>query len=352
MKLLGTKSKPVIGLDIGSARLRLLQLSKHGSRYRIDHFAVEALPKGSIVEKSIQDIESIADVIRKTVRNSGTRAKHAAVAVSGSAVFTKTISLPSNLAETDVESQIQLEANQYIPFPLEEVSLDFEILGKSAKNADQVDVLLAASKTENVDMRLDALEAADLSVKVVDVEAFAIANAFELIRERDGIGNGETVGIFDLGSDMTNLLALRDGRVIYTREHPFGGRQLHEDIMRRYDLNESEASFMGQGHETPEGFEEELLNPFMQNITQQISRSLQFFASSNEYRKLERVYLAGGPAILPGLADQVQDAIGIPTRVADPTAGLDVSPSVSRSVLEQNAAALMVAAGLALRGFD
>jgi type IV pilus assembly protein PilM len=165
LKLFGTKSPPVIGLDIGTSSIRLLQLSQHGSSFRIDHFAIEPLPQGVIVEKSVQDIEAISEAIRSAVRNSGSNAKHCAVAVSGSAVFTKTISLPSNLADSDIESQVQIEANQYIPYPLDEISLDFEVLGPSPRNADFVDILLAASQTENVESRQDALESLGLKAK-------------------------------------------------------------------------------------------------------------------------------------------------------------------------------------------
>ncbi|MEE4217306.1 MAG: type IV pilus assembly protein PilM, partial [Xanthomonadales bacterium] len=178
MKLFGNKKAPVIGLDIGSSYVRALQLSESGGGYRIEHFAMEPLREGVVVDKTVQDIEAISSAIDRAVKNSGTRSKACAIAVSGPAVFTKTIALPSNLAEADVESQIQIEANQYVPYPLDEVSLDFDVLGPSARNPDLIDILLAASKSENVESRQDALEAAGLVAKVVDVEAFAIANAF------------------------------------------------------------------------------------------------------------------------------------------------------------------------------
>ena len=209
MKLFGKKADPVIGLDIGSTSVRLLQLSSHGSGYRIDHFAIEPIVEGVVVDKAVQDVEAAANAISKAVRVSGTRAKSCAIAVSGSAVFTKTISLPADLADADIESQVQIEANQYIPYPLDEVSLDFEVLGPSARNADLMDILLAASKSEIVESRQDAIDTADLKAKVVDVEAFAIANAFELIRKRDGVNRNDAVGFFDIGYDMTTLLVIR-----------------------------------------------------------------------------------------------------------------------------------------------
>lgn len=352
MKLFGSKKAPVIGLDIGSSYVRALQLSESGSGYRIEHFAMEPLREGVVVDKTVQDIEAISSAIDRAVKNSGTRSKACAIAVSGPAVFTKTIALPSNLAEADVESQIQIEANQYVPYPLDEVSLDFDVLGPSARNPDLIDILLAASKSENVESRQDALEAAGLTAKVVDVEAFAIANAFELIRQRDHLSKNEAVGVFDIGRDLTTLLVLRGGRVIYNREHPFGGHQLLEETMRRYDMTPEQASFFERAEEGPDDFETEVLEPFQLNIVHQVSRALQFFASSNDYSPISTIYLAGGTASLKGLAAMVQQELGLTTRVADPISGMDVAPSVAVSALKRNTPNLMVAMGLALRGFD
>jgi type IV pilus assembly protein PilM len=268
LKLFARKSDPVIGLDIGSTSVRLLQLSSHGSGYRIDHFASVPLGQGVVVDKAVQDVEAISNAITMAVKASGTRAKNCAIAVSGSAVFTKTISLPADLAETDIESQVQIEANQYIPYPLDEISLDFEVIGPSPRNADLMDILLAASKSENIESRQDAIDAAGLKAKVVDVEAFAIANAFDLIRQRDGVNRNEAVGFFDIGYDQTTLLVIKGGQVIYTRDHPFGGHQLLEETQRRYDMTPEQASFFERNEEAPEDFEEEVLEPFQLNIVQ------------------------------------------------------------------------------------
>ena len=352
MKLFGKKTDPVIGLDIGSTGVRLLQLSSHGSGYRVDHFAVEPLGEGVVIDKAVQDVEAISTAISQAIRSSGTRAKSCAIAVSGSAVFTKTISLPADLADADIESQVQIEANQYIPFPLNEVSLDFEVLGPSARNADLIDILLAASKSENVESRQDAIDAAGLKTTVVDVEAFAIANAFELIRKRDGVNRVDAVGLFDVGYDQTTLLVIKGGQVIYTRDHPFGGHQLLEEIQRRYDMTAEQASFFERDEQGPEDFEEEVLEPFQLNIVHQISRALQFYASSNEYSNIGTIYLSGGTSSLKGLASMVQQELGMTTRVADPVTGMDIGGNVSVNTLKRNANNLMIAMGLALRGFD
>lgn len=352
LKLFGKKTDPVIGLDIGSTGVRLLQLSSHGSGYRIDHFAIEPLGEGAVVDKAVQDVEAVSNAIKKALKNSGTRAKSCAIAVSGSAVFTKTISLPSDLADADIESQVQIEANQYIPYPLNEVSLDFEVLGPSARNADLIDILLAASKSENVESRQDAIDAAGLKARIVDVEAFAIANAFELIRKRDGVNRSEAVGLFDIGYDLTTLLVIKGGHVIYTRDHPFGGHQLQEEIQRRYDMTLEQAGFFERNEDAPDDFEEEVLEPFQLNVVHQISRALQFYASSNEYSNIGTIYLSGGTAALRGLASMVQQELGMTTRIADPVTGLDIAQNVAVTAIKRNANNLMIAMGLALRGFD
>jgi type IV pilus assembly protein PilM len=352
LKLFAKKTDPVIGLDIGSTSVRLLQLSSHGSGYRIDHFATVPLGQGVVVDKVVQDIEAISKAISMAVKASGTRAKNCAIAVSGSAVFTKTISLPAHLATTDIESQVQIEANQYIPYPLDEISLDFEVIGPSPRNADLIDILLAASKSENIESRQDAIDTVGLKAKVVDVEAFAIANAFELIRKRDGVNRNEAVGFFDIGYDQTTLLVIKGGQVIYTRDHPFGGHQLLEETQRRYDMTPEQASFFERDEEAPEHFEEEVLEPFQLNIVHQISRALQFYASSNEYLNIGMIYLSGGVASLKGLAPMVQQELGMTTRVADPVTGMNFAQNVAVTSIKRDANNLMIATGLALRGFD
>ncbi len=352
LKLFGKKADPVIGLDIGSTSVRLLQLSCHGGEYRIDHFAIEPISEGVVVDKAVQDVEAVSNAISRAVKVSGTRAKSCAIAVSGSAVFTKMLSLPATLADSDIESQVQIEANQYIPFPLDEVSLDFEVLGPSPRNADMMDILLAASKSENVESRQDAIDTAGLKAKVVDVEAFAVANAYELIRQRDGINRNEAVGFFDIGYDVTTLLVIKGGRVIYIRDHPFGGHQLKEETQRRYEMTVEQAGFFERSEDGPDDFEEEVLEPFQLNTVHQISRALQFYASSNEYSHISTIYLSGGIASLKGLVPMVQEELGMTTRVADPVTGMDIAENVAGTAIKRNASNMMIAMGLALRGFD
>lgn len=340
----------MVGLDIGTSSVKLLQLSRAGSGYRVEHVAVEPLPEGAFAEHSINNVDEVGKAIRSAVKRSGTRAKHCAMSVSGSAVISKVITLPGDLGEEEIEGQIEIEAGQYIPYPRDEVSLDFEILGKSARNADVVEVLLAASKTENVETRQAVAEMAGLTATVVDVEAFAIANAFELVRKRDGVSDSAVIAVLDIGDVRSSLNVLRGGRSVYYRDHPFGGRELLEETMRRYGLDAEQAQFWKRREEPPAGFEDEVLEPYRQNVIQQIGRALQFFSSSRDYASISTLYLAGGGASIAGLAEAVSGELGMNAEVADPLKNLKLAPRINVGSLDLVRPALVTACGLALRG--
>jgi type IV pilus assembly protein PilM len=351
-KLFGSAPPPLIGLDIGSSSVKLIQLSSSGNSYRVEAFAVEPVPEGAVSEGLISEPEQVADAVKKALQRGNFKAKACAMAVTGSSVITKVINLPSDLSEDDIEGQIEVEAGQYIPFPREEVSLDFEVLGPSPRNADLLEILLAASKTEHVDARREVAELTGLNVTVVDVEAYAIANAFELVRKSAGIDEAETIGVLNIGSTVSTMIVLRGNRSIYSREHGFGGHQLIEECMRRYGMDAEQAAFLQRGEEPPAGFEDEVLEPFRQNVIQQISRALQFYSSSSDYSSINILFITGGGASIPGLAEAVGNEVGISCEVADPLKDLRISPKINAKALDQARPSMTTAFGLALRGFD
>ena len=343
---------PTIGVDIGTSSVKVLQFSKLGSSYRVEHVAIESLPEGAFAEHSINNVDEVGSAIRGAVKRSGTKAKHCAMAVSGSAVITKLIHLPGDLAEDEIEGQIEMEAGQYIPYPRDEVSLDFEILGPSARNADITEVLLAASKTENVETREAVAEIAGLTARVVDVEAFAIANAFELVRKRDGVPEAAVIAVLDIGDIRASLNVIRSGRSIYYRDHPFGGRELVEETMRRYGLDADQAQFWKRREEPPAGFDDEVLEPYRQGVIQQIGRALQFYSSSREYSTINTLYLAGGGSTAEGLVESVASELGINAELADPIKGLKRAPRINSAAFDAMRPSLVTACGLALRGVE
>ncbi|HEX7342457.1 MAG TPA: pilus assembly protein PilM [Rhodanobacteraceae bacterium] len=351
MSLFTPKTTPLVGVDISSTAVRLLQLGHAGGRYRVEHYAVEPLPANAVVEKNIVEVEAVGEAVRRALTKSGSKLKHAAAAVAGSAVITKVITMPAELSEEDLDGQIQVEANQYIPYPIEEVSLDFEVIGPVRDNPEMNNILLAASRTENVDMRVAALDLGGLTAKVIDVEAFAMENAFKLIADQLSVSRDALVAVVDIGETMTTLAVLKNQRTLYSREQVFGGKQLTDDIMRHYGMTQAEAARVKVAGGLPDTYEVEVLDPFRGAVIQQVSRLLQFFYASSEYSKVEQLVLAGGCAAIEGLSEMATEQLDVPCCVANPMAGMNVATRI-RGQLAQDAPSLMIAAGLAMRSFD
>ena len=347
------KAMPLVGVDISATAVKLLELGRSGSKYRVESYAVEPLPANSVVDKNINDIDAVGEAIGRAWKKSGSKNKNACAAVAGSSVITKVITMPADLTEDDMETQIQLEADQYIPFPLEEVALDFEVIGPSDTNPDRVDVLLAASRSDNVDVRVAALDIAGLSAKVIDVEAFALENTVSLLV--DDLFNGaedQIIAVADVGSSVTTFSVLENMKIIYSREQQFGGQQLTEDIQRRYGLSFEEAGLAKRQGGLPDNYEPEVLEPFKESMAQQISRAQQFFFSSSSVANIDHLILAGGCASIHGMAELLESKIGVPTVSCNPFANMSLSSRVPTQSLTNDAPALMVACGLALRSFD
>lgn len=350
--LFGKKNDTVLGVDISSSSVKLLELSKNGEKLRVESYAVEPLPANSVVEKSINDVEAVGETVKKVLAKSRSSVRLGAVAVAGSAVITKTIQMSAGLNDQELEDQISVEADQYVPYPLDEVAIDFEVLGPSEDSADQVDVLLAACRKENVELREDALEIGGLTSRIVDIEAHAVERAFNLIaRQMDESAEEHTVAIVDIGSTMTTLSVLADNTTVYTREQLFGGRQLTEEIQRRYGLSFEEAGLAKKQGGLPDDYEREVLDPFKEAVVQQVARSLQFFFGSSQYNEVDYVVLAGGVASIPELSDMVQEKVGIKTIVANPFSDMTLNSRVNASALSNDAPSLMIACGLAMRSF-
>ncbi len=353
MFLFKGKQSPVLGIDISSTSVKLLELSRAGGGFRVENHAVEPLPQNAITEKAISDVEAVGETIRKAVKRAGTKTKHCAMAVNGSAVITKIITMPAGLKDEEMEAQIELEADQYIPYALEEVNLDFEVLGPTEGNADTVDVLLAASRRENIDLRVAAAESAGLTTKVMDIEAYAVENAFSLlVNQVPNEGHVKTVALADIGATMTSLNVISNRKLIYTREQPFGGRQLTDEIMQRYGLSYEQAGLAKIQGGLPDDYVRDVLNPFKQTIAQQVSRFLQFFYSASQHAVVDQIILAGGCASIPGIDSTIEELLGVTTIIANPFSRMSLASRVNPKDLGSDAPSLMVACGLALRSFD
>ncbi len=349
----GKKIAPMLGIDISATAVKLVELGRTGGRYRVVSYATEPLPPNSVVDKNITDAAAVGEAIGRAVRKSGTKTKTAAAAVAGSAVITKIIEMPANISEADMEFQISAEADQYIPFPLDEIALDFEIIGPNASNPERVDVLLAASRSDNVNLRVAALTAGGLTAKLIDVEAYALETAIKLIaQEQLGGGEDMVIAVADIGSSLTTFTVLDKLKIMYSRDQQFGGAQLTEEIQRRYGLSAEEAGLAKKQGGLPENYTTEVLEPFKDNVAQQISRAQQFFFSAGQIANIDHLILAGGCASIDGIADLIQAKVGVPTSVANPFANMSVASKVHAQSLANDAPSLMISCGLALRSFD
>ncbi len=352
--LFKSSARPLIGLDITTSSIKLIELSMSGGQYRVESYAAEATPPNSINEKAIVDANAVGDAIKRAVKRSGARVKEVAVAISGDAAITKVIQMPKTLTEAELEGQVEMQADQYIPFPMEEVSFDFEVIGPSEKDPDMLDVLLVATRTENVEQRISACTAAGLTPRIVDVEAFALENACKLLTHQmpDG-GLDRIIAVADFGASSTTFSVLRDLKVIYTRDFAFGGQQLTEEIMRTYGLSMEEAGRAKKEGGLPSNYQTEVLDPFIDDMCQQVSRSLQFFLASGAGREQpEQIIICGGCANIPGAADVVTSRVGIPAEKGDPLGQMKISSKAKSQAVKKDATALLTACGLALRSFD
>ncbi|HEH9469681.1 TPA: type IV pilus assembly protein PilM [Pseudomonas aeruginosa] len=332
--LIKKKANTLLGIDISSTSVKLLELSRSGGRYKVEAYAVEPLPPNAVVEKNIVELEGVGQALSRVLVKAKTNLKSAVVAVAGSAVITKTIEMEAGLSEDELENQLKIEADQYIPYPLEEVAIDFEVQGLSARNPERVDVLLAACRKENV-------------------EAYALERSYALLSSQLGADTDQlTVAVVDIGATMTTLSVLHNGRTIYTREQLFGGRQLTEEIQRRYGLSVEEAGLAKKQGGLPDDYDSEVLRPFKDAVVQQVSRSLQFFFAAGQFNDVDYIVLAGGTASIQDLDRLIQQKIGTPTLVANPFADMALNGKVNAGALASDAPALMIACGLALRSFD
>jgi len=348
------KAPPIIGMDISSSSVKLVELVDAGKgAIRVERYAIESLPKDSVVDGNIANLEAVVESVTRGWKKLATRTKNVAMALPTAAVITKVIIVPAGLREEEMEVQVESEANQYIPFALEEVNLDFQVIGPAPSSPEEVQVLIAASRKEKVEDRVAVAEAAGLKALVMDVENYAVQASFELIRKQfPADGKDQNVALVDIGANIMNIVVLRNDQPVYTREQAFGGGQLTQDIMRQYGMSQEEAEAAKRTGGLPDNYESEVLRPFLENVALEIQRAMQFFFTSTQYNSVEHILLTGGSAVIAGMDEMVSTRTQVNTMVANPFAGMAISPRIQLKRLVADAPSLIVACGLALRRFD
>ena len=350
------KTRALIGLDISSSAVKMVELSGDAKTgYRVERYAIEALPRDAVADGNIVTLEAVAEAVRRAWKRLGTSVRNVALALPSSHVITKKIIVAAGQREEELEVLVESEANQYIPFALEEVNLDFQVVGPAPSSPDEVEVLIAASRKEKVEDRVAVAEAAGLKPVVVDVESYAMQAAYALIEKQlPDDGRGQIVALVDAGANVMTLTVLRNGQTLYGREQAFGGNQLTQDIARHFGMTFEEAEAEKRRNNLPENYEAELLQPFVESLALEVSRALQFFFTSTQFSQIDHIVLSGGCAVLPGADEAVAARTQINTILANPFAGMVLGPQAgarSKGLLA-DASMLMVACGLALRRFD
>jgi type IV pilus assembly protein PilM len=352
--LLKRGTQPLLGIDVSASNVKLVELVP-GSKapMRLERYAIEPIERGAIVDGNVEKPEAVADALTRAIRRTGTKTRLAAMALPTSAVIAKRITLPAGLPEEDYEVQVESEASQYIPFSIDEVNLDFQILGTSAQSTEDVEVLIAASRKEKVDDRVAIAEMAGLKPVVVDVEPYAARTAIDHVTAfLPNHGDGMILAVFDIGQNTTSLTVVLNGQTIYERDQSFGGSQLTQDIVRLYGLTPEEAELKKKAGDLPDNYAAELLGPFVEQGATEVARSLQFFFTSTPYTRVDRVFLAGGCAVTAGLAEAIAERTQVPTEILSPFQGMEVAGTIRERQLRLDAPALMVGCGLAMRRFD
>jgi type IV pilus assembly protein PilM len=348
------KAPPLFGLDISSSSVKMLEIVDAGrGAYRVERYSIEPLARDAVVDGNINNLEAVTDAVRRAHKRLGTRTRHVAMSVPSGAVITKKIVVPAALREAELEIQVEGEANQYIPFALEEVNLDFQVLGPSPTNPEEQEVLIAATRKEKVEDRVAVADSAGLKALVMDVESFAQQTALALVVQAlPNAGKDQNIAVVDVGANVMNVTVLRNDQSVYTREQAFGGNQLTQEIVTRYGMSPEEAENAKRSGGLPDDFEAEVLRPFMENLSGEIQRALQFFFTSTQYHSVEHILLAGGSAVIPGLDEAVNARTQVPSSVANPFSQMQTSPRVQLRRLMIDAPSLIVACGLAMRRFD
>jgi type IV pilus assembly protein PilM len=332
----------------------MVELANDGkSGYRVERYSIEVLPRDVVADGNVANLEVAAETIKRAWRKLSTSTRAVAAALPTSHVITKKIIVAAGQKDEELELLVESEANQYIPFPLDEVNLDFQIVGPAPSSREEIEVLIAASRKEKVEDRIAAVEAAGLKPMIMDVESYAMLSSLELVMKQlpEG-GKGQVIALIDVGANVMSLTVLRDGQQLYAREQAFGGNQLTQDIARLYGMTFAEAEADKRRNALPENYETELLQPFVENMALEVSRALQFFFTSTQFNKVDHIVLSGGCAILPGSDEVIALRTRIDTVVANPFAEMVLSSHVRANSLLSDASSLMVACGLALRRFD
>ena len=354
MSLFKAKQQPLLGIDISASSIKLVELAKNSAgKMVVERCALERLERGWVTEGNIENFDEVADALRRLIKKTGTRTKNAALALPASAVISKKIILPAGLSDEELEIQVESEAGHYIPFAIDEVSLDFCVIGPAKSSADDVEVLIAASRKDKVQDRQGLAEAAGLKATILDIDAYAARAAVSWqMQSWPKAGSDPIVALVEIGATASSLQILQGSEALYEREQTFGGQQLTQAIARHYSISEEEAETKKRNADTPEDYLSAVLKPYVATLTRDIERALQLFYASTPYNSVDRIVLGGGTAGLPGLAQAITQTTGVTCQISNPFEGMEMGSHIRMKSVMREAPSYLTACGLALRRFD
>ena len=343
----------ILGIDVSPTAVKILELSKNGDQYSVEGYGRASLPDHAMESHVIKDIDLVADCIKKLLIDAGLSCRFAACAVPESSVISKIIQINEGLTEQEVEELVTIEADKCIPYPIDEINVDFNVIGPSSKNSAMVDVLIVASRTENVSNRAELILRAGLVAKVVDVDSYAMARASQLLKtDLPAGGHKKIIAIIDIGVAYTHLIILHDMKIIFSREELFGGMQLIDAVAAHYGISNQEAITAIEEGTLQGDYANKVLYPFIELFFLQVKRALQFFFSTSQHTDVDHIILAGGTARLPKIARLLEGHMGVPTSIANPFVHMKFAKKVNYDAIISDAPMLMVACGLALRQLE
>lgn len=353
LALFESKQGSLLGVDIGSSSVRVLELDKKNDKYIVSAYAREVIPDDVIDGKTINKPEALSAVISAALAKAKTKTKRVAVAVPDATVISKIIQLEEGLTDDESEELVLLEADKYIPYPIDEVSIDYQYLGDSSRGGAQQDVLVVASRSENVNSRVELLKECDLEVSVVDVESYAIERTCQLLKPLlYQQGEQANIAIVDIGEMVTHLTVLHDMRTTFSRDEVFGGHLLTQEIVEHYQMSPQDARQAKLSGALPDDYQDKVLNPFIDMVCLQVRRALQLFYSTTQHSEINQLLLAGQSSLLPGLVEKVQEAIEVQTEIVNPITEMTIGRYVDEAKIKADSSGLMIACGLAMRKFD
>ncbi len=349
-----TRSKlGIAGLDISAASVKLLELGGSGSHPKVEAFATESLPADVIRDKKINKPEVLAETLQALIQKSQTRVKHFALACPDTMIINKIIQVPAHLSEYEIEQQIIFEAEKHIPYSLEELRFDFNIVGPNPTDPESLDILLVACRLDVVDTYLNIFEKLDVKLQILDVESYALERTVQMLFPKSTQEQEEEItAIFDIGAQYTNLVVLCNGQTIYVREELFGGQELVHMFAERYHLPTETALVKLQARDWPDRALEEVIQPFCDTVVLQLRRALQFFYSASAFGNIHRILVGGGVANLHGLVDNLSTQLEVPAFVLNPIEKMKLHARVNKQALEGSASSLALVCGLAMRTFQ